>query len=241
MDTNITPDTTLRNFNEINVVHTWSSFERYGPPHMPTFKVDLILNNTKYEGCGSSKKKAKINAIQKCILSLNGDIKPSIASDATKGLKRDLDDDSTETGHPRLLKKSAVDTVTQTSAISILHEIFPGQNFVYEHEPSHGLLESMSVMVFGSKYIGYGKNKREAKEIACRNALKAIYEVHPMDNKFKEQIEILRTDYQDAKIIDYFASLTDTVYQQFDNIKSKEYSVIASIIKVNNQLFVHLN
>lgn len=263
MDENIT----LRDFNEKHLQHTWSDFIYNGPSHMPTFRVCLFLNNTKYEGYGSSKKRAKINAIQKFKSNFNGDIrsvvknvnghvkpypaningniKYSTVGDTTKefkSMKRNAEDDCVETDYTPPLKKLTTDVMPQTSAISILHEIFPGQNFIYEHEPSHGLLECMSVMVFGNKYIGYGKNKREAKEIACRNALKTIYEEQPIDNKFKDQIEILRTDYRDAKIIDHFAYLTDIVYQQleFDNIKNKEYSVIASILKVN-QLFIHLN
>ncbi|XP_008182970.2 double-stranded RNA-specific editase Adar-like [Acyrthosiphon pisum] len=45
---------------------------------------------------------------------------------------------------------------------------------------------------------------------------------------------MLRTDYNDTKIIDHFARITDIVYQklEFDQIKFKEYSVIASIIKM---------
>jgi hypothetical protein len=259
MDVNIT----LRDFNEKHLPHTWSDFIYDGPSHMPTFRVYLFLNDTKFEGCGSSKKRAKINAIQKFKSNFTGDVRPVVASanghvkpftaninsnikhstvgDTNRGIKRSVENDCMESAlcSPPL-KKLTIDAVHQTSAISILHEIFPGQNFVYEHEPSHGLLECMSVMVFGNKYLGYGRNKREAKEIACRNALKTIYEVQPIDNKFKDQIEILRTDYRDAKIIDHFAYLTDVVYQQldFDNIKNKEYSVIASIIKVN-QLFIH--
>jgi len=123
----------------------------------------------------------------------------------------------------------------QKSAICILHEIFSGQTLIYEHEQPHGILETISVIVSGNKYIGYGKSKKEAKEIACRNALKSLYGVQPIDKRFKNQIEMLRTDYDDAKIIDHFARITNIVYQklEFDQIKFKEYSVIASIIKVN--------
>lgn len=225
--------TILRDFNETYFEHEWSPFMCNGPSHMPTFKVFLYLNNDRYEGCGTSKKRAKISAITKF---KSSNFNSSIVSDTSKTNKRKCTESPTEIS---TLKKLAVDsnnlTVPQTSAISIIHEIFAGQPIVYDQEESHGLLETISVTVSGNKYIGYGKNKKEAKEIACRNALKALFAEQPIDNKFKNQIEMLRTDYNDSKIIDHFAQITDTIYQQleFENIKNKEYSVIASIIKVN--------
>lgn len=227
--------TILRDFNETQSIHTWSPFVSDGPSHMPTFSVYLYINNNRYKGCGSSKKRAKINAI-KMFKSSNSNIEnPQVVNGVLLKNKRKCTEISPE--NPSV-KRFSIDTnlvVSQTSAVSILHEIFTGQNLVYEHEQSHGLLETISVTVSGTKYLGYGKNKKEAKEIACRNALKALYKVNTMDNKFKDQIEMLRTDYEDSKIIDYFAYITDIVYQQleFDSIKNKLYSVIASIIKVN--------
>lgn len=225
--------TILRDFNETYFEHEWSPFICNGPSHMPTFKVYLYLNNDRYEGCGSSKKRAKISAITKF---KSSNFNSSFVSDTTKTNKRKCTENSIE--NPPL-KKLSVDsnnlTGTQTSAISIMHEIFSGQSIIYESEESRGLLETISVTVSGNKYVGHGKNKKEAKEIACRNALKALFEEQPIDNKFKNQIEMLRTDYNDSKIIDHFAQITDTIYQrlEFENIKNKEYSVIASIIKVN--------
>lgn len=223
--------TLLRDFNEKQPQHTWSVFVNEGSSHQPTFKICLYLNNSRFEGCGSSKKRAKIDAIKKFYTS-----NYTLVNIKTEDKKRIYSENCTE-GPP--LKKIALDTgipVSQTSAISILHEIFPGQTLVYGHEQPHGLLETISVNVAGTKYIGYGKNKKEAKEIACRNALKSLYETLPPDNKFRDQIEMLRTDYHEAKIIDHFAFITDDVYQhiQFDNIAHKEYSVLASIIQVIN-------
>lgn len=244
MDINNISDITLQNFNKLNIHHIWSSFNCSGPPHMPTFNISLILQDVKYEGYGPSKKKAKINAIQNFQLNLNQMSNDVSESSATRGLKRNLDDNA-KAEFPQPLKKPLVDIVSQTSAKSILHEICHGQDFVYKYESSHGLLLSMSVMVFGNKYIGYGKNKKEATEIACHNALKNIYEMYPIDDKFKKQIESLplNIDCKDTQIIDHFAYLTDTVYKQlkFDNIKNKKYTVISSIFKVKNQLYVHFN
>ncbi|XP_060861988.1 double-stranded RNA-specific editase Adar [Metopolophium dirhodum] len=230
--------TLLRDFNETHSNHEWSPFMCEGPSHLPTFKVSLYLKNLRFDGCGSSKKKAKIDAIKNFNLytlnyGSNSKANHTVESDTQVG-KRKCTDDIIENS---LSKKLAIEHQVaehQTSAVCILHEIFPGQTLIYEHEQSHGILETISVIVSGNKYIGYGKSKKEAKEIACRNALKSLYDVQPIDNKFKNQIEMLRTDYNDAKIIDHFARITDIVYQklEFDQIKFKEYSVIASIIKM---------
>lgn len=236
--------TLLRDFNETHSNHKWSPFIRNGPSHLPSFEVTLLLNNLQFVGCGSSKKKAKINAIKNFKLyTLNHGTNSKanhniVESDVVQVGKRKCTEDMIENS---LSKKFAMEhqvTEHQISAICILHEIFPGQTLVYEHEQSHGLLETISVIVSGNKYVGYGKSKKEAKEIACRNALKSLYDVQSIDDKFKNQIEMFRTDYNDAKIIDHFARITDMVYQklEFDQIKFKEYSVIASIIKVNKLL-----
>jgi len=227
----------LRNFNEIQIEHLWSPFICNGPSHSPVFKIYLILKNDKFEGVGHTKKKAKINAIinSNC-LKLNSQNNNSVVSDVTINTKRKCPDSFKEDPP---LKKQALDrthlSTSHISAVSMLHELYPTQNLVYEHEQSHGLLEAVSVSVFGTKYVGYGTNKKEAKEIACRNALKALYDMYLIDNKFKGQIEIFRTDYKDSKIIDYFAYITDAVYQKlkFSDFKYKEYTVIASIIKVS--------
>jgi len=261
--TSIDNTTLLRDFNETQPNHEWSPFIRYGPSHLPTFKVSLHLNGSLFDGCGSSKKRAKINAIMNYKSSFmnyntNTKINNTIESDKAV-LKRKHTDNLMENNPPSkkfsiksqddsiensISKKLAIDSqvaVHQISAICILNEIFPGQTLTYEHEQSHGLLETISVIVSGNKYIGYGKNKKEAKEIACRNALKSLYESQPINNiKYKNQIEMLLTDYSDSKIIDHFAGITDKIYQklEFSENKFKEYSVIASIIKVN-ELFVN--
>lgn len=250
--TSLTENSTmLRDFNETHPNHTWSSFTSDGPPHMPTFKVYLYLNDTRFEGNGSSKKRAKINAIQQFMsfTLYNKNHNFSVLNNGIANKKRKNTDISTENSP---LKKIMLETTTsvqavttqavstqgvthQMSAVSILHELFCGQTLIFEHEMSHGILEAISVSVSGNKYVGYGKNKKEAKEIACRNALRELYDVNSVDDKFKDQIEMLRTDFEDAKTIDHFAYLTDVMYQklQFDKPKNKEYSVIASIIKVS--------
>lgn len=227
----------LRNFNETHTEHTWSPFECDGPSHLPTFKIYLYVYNTYFEGYGSSKKKAKINAIQKfnqAQFNIDNSLE-SINNELKSNKRKRLDSDNES---PQLLKKLTINNSTcpQISGISILHEIFPSENIIFEHEKSNknGLLETVSVIVSGNKYVGNGQNKKEAKEIACRNALKNLYEHHLISDKFKDQIDIFQTDYEDSKIIDNFANMTNFIYQQlqFENIKNKEYSVIASIIKV---------
>jgi len=271
--------TLLRDFNETHPNQEWSPFICNGPSHLPTFKVSLYLNGNRFDGYGSSKKKAKINAImqyksftmncntdsetnntiesdksylkRKCTflnensLSKNLAMEPQVPNNQTTEIpvsKRQYADNLIEYPLPKTLAiepQVAINSMHQTSAISMLHEIFSGQTLTYEHEQSHGLLETISVIVSGKKYIGYGKSKKEAKEIACRNALKSLSEVHSIDNlKFKNQIEMLLTDYGDSKIINHFAIITDKIYQklEFTENKFKEYSVIASIIKVNKLL-----
>jgi len=234
--------TLLRDFNQTHSNHKWS-FICEGPAHSSTFKASLYLDSLQFDGCGSSKRKAKIDAIKKFKLytlnhGTNSEANHTVESDTQVGKRKCTDDIMMENS---LSKKLALENQVvehQISAICILHETFPGQTLIFEHEQSHGLLETISVIVSGNKYIGHGKSKKEAKEMACRNALKSLYDVQPIDNKFKNQIEMLRTDYNDAKIIDHFARITDMVYQklEFDQIKFKEYSVIASIIKVNELL-----
>ncbi|XP_025205805.1 double-stranded RNA-specific editase 1 [Melanaphis sacchari] len=241
MDKSISNDNTtlLRDFNAAQLDHEWSSFMRMGPPHLPTFKVSLHLNGSVFDGFGSSKKKAKIKAImnyKSSIINADSGTNITIESDEPT-LKRKCTDDLMD-NIPS--KKISIEpqVVHQTSAICILHEIFPGQTFTYEREESHGLLKTMSIIVSGNKYIGYGKSEKEAKEIACRNALKSLYEAQAINNmKYKNQIEMFCIDYGDSKIIDYFAGITDKVYQQleFTENKFKEYSVIASIIKITKE------
>lgn len=253
--------TLLRDFNQTQPNHSWSDFLSTGPSHMPIFIINLCINDAQFEGCGSSKKRAKISAIKKFISSINDtEMNSSVECNTMQNKKRKLTENLIEhqpplkkqnmstnynikegnsIEHCPLLKPQVMDTsiniVPQTSPISILNEMFTEQTLVYEYEGLHGILETMSVCVSGNKYIGYGRNRKEAKEIASRNALKALYEVHPIHNKYKDQIEMLRTDYYEAKIIDRFAFITDAMYQKLDikNHKNKEYSVIASIIKVN--------
>ncbi|VVC43642.1 Hypothetical protein CINCED_3A016977 [Cinara cedri] len=230
---NIKNSNILKVFNETYNNQKWSNFLVRGPPHMLTFKIYLYLNGLKFEGEGSSKKKAKINAIMK--FNSSDVANTSIQVHLKSSQKRSLEDCFTESPPCKKYKSDANHIIVpQTSAICILNEIFPGQNFEYEHEVSNGLLETISVNILGNKYVGYGKNKKEAKEVACRNALKALYDVHPINAKYKDRIEIYRTDYEESKIIDHFASITNAQYQklEFDNNKYKEYTVIASIIKV---------
>jgi len=274
--TSIVNTTFLRDFNEAHPNHEWSPFICYGPSHLPTFKVSLHLNGSLFDGYGSSKKRAKINAIinyKSSSMNYNANSKTNNTIESDKEvLKRKRIDSLIENPPSKKLsiesqvnvhqtsaipvfnrqctddfienslsKKLAIESqvaVHQTSAVCILHEIFQGQTLTYEHEQSHGLLETISVIVSGNKYIGYGKNKKEAKEIACRNALKSLYETQPIENiKYKNQIEMLCTDYDDSKIIDHFAGITDKVYQklEFTESKFKEYSVIASIIKMTKE------
>lgn len=236
---NVDYSTILRHFNEIETEHWWSPFIREGPSHSPLFKIDLFINNVRFHGVGSTKKKAKINAIMNsnCLKFNSEDNNTVVISDIPISNKRKRADSFKEEDPQS--KRQALDitnfSTLHTSAVSILHALYPTQNLIYRHEQSHGILETISVNIFGKKYIGYGTNKKEAKEIACRNALKALYETLPADNKFKDQIEMLCTNYDDSKIIDKFAYITDAVYRklEFNNIKYKEYTVIASIIKVN--------
>lgn len=268
--------TLLRDFNEAQPNHEWSPFICYGPSHLPTFKVSLYLNGNRFDGYGSSKKRAKINAIMQhksFTMNCNADSETNNTMESDKlalkrkctflmenSLSKNIEIESQAAVHQTTKipvskkqytndlieyppsKNFAIEpqvAINQTSAITILHEIFPGQTLTYEHEQSHGLLETISVIVSGNKYIGYGKNKKEAKEIACRNALKSLSEVQLIDNlKYKNQIEMLLTDYGDSKIVDHFARITDKIYQklEFTENKFKEYSVIASIIKVNELL-----
>lgn len=218
----------LRDFNEKYADSKWSDFQRTGPDHMPIFIVELIVNDSKYVGKGSTKKKAKIDAIIKSHLML-------IANDASSKTKKRKRIETDEEYNTPIEKKisASVQTVPK-SAVSILHELFVGEKLIFEQEKSHGLLETMSVVVHGCKFIGYGQNKKEAKEIASRNALKAIFASQPIDERYKDYIEMLKTDYEQAKFIDHFALMTDIIYQSlpFDDHKYKEYCVIASIIKV---------
>lgn len=221
---------TLRDFNQEFPYHTWSDFKCNGPPHRTTFVVDLFIEDEQFEGYGSSKKKAKTNAI------LN--FKRQMANkniSTVKNNKRKLNEEIVmDKQQQKRLKKHHIPLIWP-SAVSTLHELFPGKTFEFNYEPRHGLLETMSVIVNDCKYIGYGQNKKEAKEIACRNALKALYDVLPMSDKFRNIIQSLRIDYSESKIIDYFAFITNDAYKklEFKLIKHKDYAVIASIIKVN--------
>jgi len=162
--------TVLRDFNEIHIEHFWSPFMCEGPSHSPMFKVYLILNSARYEGIGSTKKRAKINAIVNSnVLNWNSVDNNSVVNNVTINNKRKWVDSIKEEDPP--LKRQALDITNiptpNTSAISILHALYP-QNLVYAHEQSHGLLETISVSVSGTKYIGYGTNKKEAKENTSR-------------------------------------------------------------------------
>lgn len=255
----------LRDFNEDYPNHSWSEFISRGPPHMTIFEIQLTVNNAVFKGCGSAKRSAKINAVKKFRCS-NTEMNSSIVHDEKSNRKRKPKTISTVQPQPQCLEKrnsftniateienSMVDIteyrsplklqsnviVPQFSPVSILHEMFPGQNLEYEYEGPCGVLVGMSVYVYGNKYTGYGHNKKEAKEIACRNALIALYEEDPnlsYNNKYKDQIEMLRVDFHDSKIIDYLALITSNMHQELDlnDIKTKEYCVIASIIKVNS-------
>lgn len=50
--------TLLNDFNKTYLKHKWSPFISDAPSNKQIFKVYLYLNNARYEGSGSSKKKS---------------------------------------------------------------------------------------------------------------------------------------------------------------------------------------
>lgn len=223
----------LKDFNINYPSHEWSPFQSSGPDHELTFKVFLYVNNEKFEGCGSSKKKAKINAVQMFVNKSSASTSHDLNCSITSNGKRKYEECSVD--EPLAKKVVRSDLPLKLSAKVFLHQMLVGQNLVYQNEPQHGILHAMSVSFNGNKYIGFGHNNKEAKEVACRNAIKALNEEQLIDQKFKPFLPILINDYEDSKIIDSFAFITDNKYNQlkFENVEYKEYSVIASIIKVN--------
>lgn len=252
----------LQSFNEIHPCHFWSDFVSTGPIHMPTFEVNLYVNDAVFSGHGSSKKKAKINAVKNFTRS-NTEINFSmVRDDVMQNRKRKITENSIQ--QPASLKKEMTNTncdttlnnfmehcsplklqvmestsntvVPQKSPISILHEMFPAQILPYEFEGLGGMLVAVSVHVSGNKYTGIGCNKKEAKDLACRYALIALYEKNLLNNSnYQDEIEMLRPQNHVDKIINCFVYITGTMHQklEIENNKIKEYSVIASIIKVN--------
>ncbi|XP_050432659.1 double-stranded RNA-specific editase 1 [Adelges cooleyi] len=229
----------LREFNEKYPICQWSQFQQMGPDHQPTFIVELTVDNHKYVGKGQSKKRAKLNAIiESQLITTRMDSISVHIENGEQSLKKKRTWSETFEDNTVLKKSSPNIQAVPKSAISVLHEMYPGEKLKFVKEESHGILETMSVTISGCKFVGYGQNIKEAKEIASRNALKAIFASQPSNERFKDVIEMLQTDYEQAKIIDYFATITDITYQnlQFDDVKHKEYCVVASMIKMTKNI-----
>lgn len=220
----------IKDFNEAFPKHTWSPFQCYGSAHLPIFKVYLYLNNNRFEGCGSSKKNAQKNAILKFQSST-----PDYQSNNSV-----VDNNKTKCVETFAKDKASkiLSAKTKTSTVTILHDLFPEHNFVFDYEEFNGL-NKFVISVSSFKFIGIGNNKKEAKENACRKALINLSKLQQNIDKLKDCGEKIKfhNNNSDADITNHFAYITNSQYQklEFKNKKYKEYSVLASIIKVNNK------
>jgi len=228
----------LKHFNVTQPEHFWSYFQCCGPSHKPTYKINLLLDDVVFEGYGPSKISAKIDAIKKFNLTKTDEVANSCIKNESSENKDKIYTTNVNKNLQLELYKPEF-TVPRPSAVRALEEIFQGQNIIYEfhYEDDYENVPILAhVTVGGFTYSEYGQNYVEAQDLACRRALENMCTNKLIDvDKFHNKLTKLKTNYADTKIIDHFAYITDVEYQniKFNNPKHKEYSVIASFIKVN--------
>jgi len=201
----------------------------------------LYLNDVQFDGRGLTKKKAKINAIMKFNTNSYIDKKNNHIIINKKQEQKIICTNNNVMNHAiqkKIQQYTSYPIPPKTKFVLMIDEIFAGQTLVCEHNKSYGVVELDNINIFGNKYTSNEKNKTEVKLIDIRYILEKYIKRRIMEN-CTDPVEMFRIDYKESKILDYFAHITDSVYQKikFSNQKIDiEYSVITSIIKVNKLL-----
>ncbi|KAK1876556.1 Double-stranded RNA-specific editase 1 [Dissostichus eleginoides] len=195
----ILPKNALMQLNEIKPGLQYKLLSQTGPVHAPVFVMTVEVNGQFFEGAGSTKKKAKLNAAEKALRSF---VQFPNASEAHMAMGRTLsvhtDFTSDQADFPDMLFNAfetsppADDPFYLTSnsngsfsslgvdgknPVMILNELRPGlkYDFVSESGESHAKNFVMSVTVDGQNFQGSGRNKKLAKARAAQAALSALF------------------------------------------------------------------
>ena len=197
------PKNALMQLNEMKPGLQFQLVGQNGPVHAPNFVMSVEVNDQVYQGSGTSKKKAKLEAAE---LALASFVQFVNASDAHKALGRQItsgdftsDKDNTsknlfnnfdpttgealktngashtEASPP--VKPNAMVQPAGKNPVMILNEIRPGTkyDFMSETGESHSKNFIMTVDVDGETFTGAGRNKKLAKSRAAQAALEKIY------------------------------------------------------------------
>lgn len=135
-----------------------------GPPHAPTFVVTVDVDGQIFEGTGASKQKAKRNAAEKILSSLNIPY-----SNPSENISIDLDVKD---------EKPDVTTPTAKPPVMLLNELHDGKlDYQFEMGPSQQEPFICTVEIQGKEFTGTGLSKKKAKMVVASKALEEIHGV----------------------------------------------------------------
>jgi len=136
-----------------------------GPPHAPTFVVTVDVDGQIFEGTGASKQKAKRNAAEKILSSLNIPY-----SNPSENISIDLSSVKDE--------KPDVMTPMAKPPVMLLNELHDGK-LDYQFEMGQSQQEPFicTVEIQGKEFTGTGLSKKKAKMVVASKALEEIHGV----------------------------------------------------------------
>ncbi|XP_071943509.1 double-stranded RNA-specific editase 1-like [Antedon mediterranea] len=200
------PKNALMELHEIKPGLKFSLVAQKGPIHAPTFCMSVTVNEQSFEGEGTTKKKAKLNAAENALRSFIQFPNPNEAHLAMgqRIYSCDFTSDCVDpfnpppnvetssavvstnppenNGNSKLTQPTPPDQPSGKNPIMILNEMRPGLDyeFISESGESHAKNFVISVKLDGKTFTGSGRNKKQAKARAAQLALAEIFDVQPM-------------------------------------------------------------
>ncbi|KAL3836567.1 hypothetical protein ACJMK2_021991 [Sinanodonta woodiana] len=181
----------LMKLNEFQNGLEFVCVSRKGPDHAPTFVMSVEVRGQTFEGTGSTKKKAKYDAAEKALKSIDQCIK-KIEASLTKS-EDDRAEESPDEENVSVAERLAVNQNNSygspgcttkvlkqpdnTNPLMRLNELRPGLKYevVSETGESHAKTFVMSVTVDDEIFQGSGRSKKLAKTRAAQLALTKIF------------------------------------------------------------------
>lgn len=199
------PKNALMQLNEIKPGLEFQLMGQSGPVHAPTFNMKVEVNGEIFEGAGSTKKKAKLQAAEKALRSFvqfrnaseayqamgkkvnsldftsdTADIGTFINDfeDKVEGENNEVAQGISKANGSHTNQKNTLTTQpTGKNPVMILNELRPGSKyeFVSESGESHTKTFVMQINVDGIDFEGTGRNKKQAKARAAQAALAEVF------------------------------------------------------------------
>ena len=192
------PKNALMQLNEIKPGLVFQLVSQSGPVHTPIFCMKVEVNGSEFDGEGTSKKRAKLQAAEKALSSfvqfrnaseahlamgrnvVNGDFTKD-SDELADAIMIDFEPKGEEQAERQNGSSQATPGKDQGSGpknpVMLLNEMKPGikYEFVSETGESHSKNFVMSVTIDDKTFTGSGRNKKLAKARAAQAALTTIF------------------------------------------------------------------